>query len=155
MAALAVIDSTVAAVLAVEDAQLFVRALEVYERDRRLSAGVDPRASEWRQRLSAAAAVAHQRRLITAANAATTAAIRGAGGNGAMINTPEVAAGEGDPCKRGDDFVSVKDAAVHLGVKERWVRELIASSQLPAHRLGRAWRIDRADLEALQRSRES
>lgn len=45
---------------------------------------------------------------------------------------------------------SIADAAEHLGVSEKTIRNYIARGTLPAYRLGnRAIRIDRRDLDAL------
>lgn len=48
-------------------------------------------------------------------------------------------------------FYSVRETAEHLGVHEKTIRRWIASGLMPAHRLGRQWRIARADLERFLR----
>ncbi len=45
-------------------------------------------------------------------------------------------------------FVTAKATADRIGVSEKTVRRWIASSELPAHRLGRSVRIAEADLQA-------
>ena len=49
--------------------------------------------------------------------------------------------------------VGTADAARRLGVSASYVRQLIAAGDLPAVRVGRAWRILEADLEALAQQR--
>lgn len=40
------------------------------------------------------------------------------------------------------DFVTVADAAHHLGCSEQWVRTLLRRGQLAGRRAGRAWLVD-------------
>ncbi|MFT6291872.1 MAG: excisionase family DNA binding protein [Ilumatobacter sp.] len=47
-------------------------------------------------------------------------------------------------------LLSVKDAAVELGVSARGVRQLAASGQLHGQQFGRRWAIDRADVDRLR-----
>lgn len=48
--------------------------------------------------------------------------------------------------------LGVVDAAEHLEVSPRRVRQMLASGDLPGQRVGRSWAIDRADVEQLRRS---
>jgi len=43
--------------------------------------------------------------------------------------------------------ISTTQAATRLGITERAVRKLVDSGTLPAHKIGREWFIDPADLE--------
>ena len=43
--------------------------------------------------------------------------------------------------------ISTTQVAAHLGISDRAVRKLIDSGTLPAHKIGREWFIDPADLE--------
>ena len=49
--------------------------------------------------------------------------------------------------------VGTTDAALRIGVSASYVRQLIAAGELPAQRVGRAWRVLEADLEALAQQR--
>lgn len=46
-------------------------------------------------------------------------------------------------------YLSVKEVAAFLRVDRKTIRRWIASDRLPATKLGRDWRIARADLKAL------
>ena len=45
--------------------------------------------------------------------------------------------------------LTVEEAATYLKVKPKTVRELLRTGQLPGAKIGRAWRLRRADLDAL------
>lgn len=49
--------------------------------------------------------------------------------------------------------VGTADAARRLGVSASYVRQLIAAGDLPATRIGRAWRVLETDLDALAQQR--
>lgn len=50
-------------------------------------------------------------------------------------------------------FYSVREVAAHLDVDEKTIRRWIAKNEMPAHLVGRQWRISRSDLEAYLRTR--
>ncbi|RWP11835.1 MAG: DNA-binding protein [Mesorhizobium sp.] len=50
-------------------------------------------------------------------------------------------------------FLTIPDVADLLQLSEKTIRRLIATDQLPAHRLGRQWRISPGDLESFMSSR--
>lgn len=48
-----------------------------------------------------------------------------------------------------EELLTVAEVAAFMRVAERTVREWIARNELPATRIGRAYRIKRSDIEAL------
>ncbi|MEP1197930.1 helix-turn-helix domain-containing protein [Tateyamaria sp.] len=57
------------------------------------------------------------------------------------------------PFPRTATYLSVKDVAAVFRIHPKTVRRWIASGRLPATRLGRDWRIARADVKALLAAR--
>jgi len=52
------------------------------------------------------------------------------------------------------EFMTVAEVAERLRVSERTVRQLIMRGELPAIKIGKEWRIARAELEAFLKKRK-
>jgi excisionase family DNA binding protein len=48
-------------------------------------------------------------------------------------------------------LMSIEEAAKYLGMSEETVRYLARSKRIPAGKIGRKWRLNKADLEAFLR----
>jgi len=51
-----------------------------------------------------------------------------------------------------DRWLSVEEIAVHLGVKKDTVYKWVAKKHMPAHRVGRLLKFDKAEIDAWVRS---
>ena len=50
-------------------------------------------------------------------------------------------------------YVSLKDAAIYLGLSPKTLYEWVTYKKLPAYKLGRVWRFDRRELDTFIHSR--
>ena len=46
-----------------------------------------------------------------------------------------------------DRWLSVEEIAVHLGIKKDTVYKWVAANKIPAHKVGRLWKFDRAEID--------
>ena len=51
-----------------------------------------------------------------------------------------------------DRWLSVEEIAVHLGIKQDTVYKWVAKKHMPAHRVGRLLKFDKAEIDAWVRS---
>jgi len=52
-------------------------------------------------------------------------------------------------------WLSVEEIAVHLGIKQDTVYKWVAKKQMPAHRVGRLLKFDKAEIDAWVKSGEA
>lgn len=55
----------------------------------------------------------------------------------------------------GDPWLSVEGICAHLGVSRDTVYKWIATKQMPAHRVGRLWKFDKAEIDVWVRASRS
>jgi excisionase family DNA binding protein len=53
------------------------------------------------------------------------------------------------------DVMTVKDCAEILHISGQLVKELLRAGKLPGRKIGRAWRVNKSDLQAYLSKRES
>ena len=46
-----------------------------------------------------------------------------------------------------DRWLSVEEIAVHLGIKQDTVYKWVAKKHMPAHKVGRLWKFDKAEID--------
>lgn len=51
-----------------------------------------------------------------------------------------------------DRWLSVEEIAVHLGVKPDTIYKWLAAKKIPAHKVGRLWKFDKAEIDAWVKS---
>jgi len=54
-----------------------------------------------------------------------------------------------------DRWLSVEEIAVHLGIKQDTVYKWVAKKHMPAHRVGRLLKFDKAEIDAWVKSGEA
>ena len=51
-----------------------------------------------------------------------------------------------------DRWLSVEEIAVHLGIKKDTVYKWVAKKHMPAHKVGRLWKFDKAEIDTWVKS---
>lgn len=54
-----------------------------------------------------------------------------------------------------DNWISLEEASIYLGVSKDTVRNWIRKTDIPAHKIGKAWKFKRAELDEWVKSGRS
>lgn len=51
-----------------------------------------------------------------------------------------------------DRWLSIEEIAIHLGIKKDTAYKWVAKKRMPAHKVGRLWKFDKAEIDAWVKS---